>query len=154
MLITKLLFLMFSKSCNYAIKAAIFIAKHSLEEKKVGFVDIAKEIDSPQAFTAKILQILVKSGIIDSVKGVNGGFYIPKKNIATTYLVEIVDAIDGDAVFHGCGLGLSHCSETHPCPVHDKFKSIRDELAHMLETTNLEELALGIKSGETFLKSL
>lgn len=145
---------MFSKSCNYAIKAAIFIAKHSLEENKVGFVDIAKEIDSPQAFTAKILQILVKSGIIDSVKGVNGGFYIPKKNIATTYLVEIVDAIDGDAVFHGCGLGLSHCSETHPCPVHDKFKSIRDELAHMLETTNLEELALGIKSGETFLKSL
>lgn len=145
---------MFSKSCNYAIKAAIFIAKHSLEEKKVGFVDIAKEIDSPQAFTAKILQILVKSGIIDSVKGVNGGFYIPKKNIATTYLVAIVDAIDGDAVFHGCGLGLSHCSETHPCPVHDKFKSIRNELAYMLETTNLEELALGIKSGETFLKSL
>ena len=154
MLITKLLFLMFSKSCNYAIKAAIFIAKHSLEENKVGFVDIAKEIDSPQAFTAKILQILVKSGIIDSVKGVNGGFYIPKKNIATTYLVEIVDAIDGDAVFHGCGLGLLQCSETHPCPVHDKFKSIRDELAHMIETTNLEELALGIKSGETFLKSL
>ena len=154
MLITKLLFLMFSKSCNYAIKAAIFIAKHSLEENKVGLVDIAKEIDSPQAFTAKILQILVKSGIIDSVKGVNGGFYIPKKNIATTYLVAIVDAIDGDAVFHGCGLGLSHCSETHPCPVHDKFKSIRDELARMLETTNLEELALGIKSGETFLKSL
>ncbi len=154
MLITKLLFLMFSKSCNYAIKAAIFIAKHSLEENKVGFVDIAKEIDSPQAFTAKILQILVKSGIIDSVKGVNGGFYIPKKNIATTYLVAIVDAIDGDSVFHGCGLGLSLCSETHPCPVHDKFKSIRDELARMLETTNLEELALGIKSGETFLKSL
>ena len=145
---------MFSKSCNYAIKAAIFIAKHSLEENKVGFVDIAKEIDSPQAFTAKILQILVKSGIIDSVKGVNGGFYIPKKNIATTYLVAIVDAIDGDSVFHGCGLGLSLCSETHPCPVHDKFKHIRDELAHMLETTNLEELALGIKSGETFLKSL
>ena len=29
---------MFSKSCNYAIKAAIFIAKHSLEENKVGFV--------------------------------------------------------------------------------------------------------------------
>ena len=143
---------MFSKSCNYAIKAAIFIAKHSLEENKVGFVDIAKEIDSPQAFTAKILQFLVKSGIIDSVKGVNGGFYIPKKNIATTYLVEIVDAIDGDAVFHGCGLGLSQCSETHPCPVHDKFKSIRNELAFMLENTNLEELAIGIKSGDTFLR--
>jgi len=145
---------MFSKSCNYAIKAAIFFSKHSLEEKKVGFVDIAKEIDSPQAFTSKILQILVRAGVIDSVKGVNGGFYIPKKSIATTFLVEIVNAIDGDAVFNGCGLGLSQCSETHPCPVHDKFKSIRNELAHTLETTNLEKLALGIKSGETFLKSL
>ena len=144
---------MFSKSCNYAIKATIFIAKHSLEEKKIGFVDIAKEIDSPQAFTAKILQILVKAGIIDSVKGVNGGFYIQKKRIASTFLVEIVNAIDGDTVFNGCGLGLSQCSEDHPCPVHDKFKSIRDELSAMLHTTNLEELALGIKSGETFLKS-
>ena len=144
---------MFSKSCNYAIKATIFIAKHSLEEKKIGFVDIAKEIDSPQAFTAKILQILVKAGIIDSVKGVNGGFYIQKKRIASTFLVEIVNALDGDTVFNGCGLGLSQCSEDHPCPVHDKFKCIREELAKMLETTNLEELALGIKSGETFLKS-
>ena len=96
---------------------------------------------------------MVKAGIIDSVKGVNGGFYIQKKRIASTFLVEIVNAIDGDTVFNGCGLGLSQCSEDHPCPVHDKFKSIREELAKMLETTNLEELALGIKSGETFLKS-
>jgi len=143
---------MFSKSCNYAIKACIFIARHSLEEKKIGFVDISKEIDSPQAFTAKVLQVVVRAGIVDSVKGVKGGFYIPKKRISTTFLVQIVEAIDGDAVFHGCGLGLTQCSEEHPCPVHDKFKSIRNNLAHMLETTNLEELALGIKSGETFLK--
>ena len=116
---------MFSKSCNYAIKATIFIAKHSLEEKKVGFVDISKEIDSPQAFTAKILQILVRAGVIDSVKGVNGGFYIPTKRIATTFLVEIVNAIDGDAVFHGCGLGLSQCSETHPCQKKNKLKMLQ-----------------------------
>ena len=144
---------MFSKSCNYAIKASIFIAKFSLEDEKVGFVDVAKEIDSPQAFTAKILQTLVKAGIIDSVKGVNGGFYIPRRRITSTYLVQIVHAIDGDAVFSGCGLGLAQCDENHPCPVHDKFKSIRDELSQMLYSTNLEELALGIKSGNTFLKS-
>lgn len=143
---------MFSKSCHYAIKACIFIARHSLEEKKVGFVDIAKEIDSPQAFTAKILQNVVKSGIIDSVKGANGGFFIPKKRISKTYLSQIISVIDGDAIFNGCALVLAHCSEEHPCPVHDKFKDIRGNLANMLETTNLEELALGIKSGETFLK--
>ena len=95
----------------------------------------------------------MKAGIIDSVKGVNGGFYIPMRRISTTFLVQIVHAIDGDAVFSGCGLGLNQCDENHPCPVHEKFKSIRDELSAMLHTTNLEELALGIKSGETFLKS-
>lgn len=57
---------MFSKSCEYAIKATIFITTNSLLDKKVGFVDIAKEIDSPEAFTAKILQKLTKASIIKS----------------------------------------------------------------------------------------
>lgn len=144
---------MFSKSCNYAIKASIFIAKYSLENEKVSFIEVAKEIDSPQAFTAKILQTLVRAGVVDSVKGVNGGFYIPIRRIPLTFLVHIVQAMDGNAVFSGCGLGLAQCNENHPCPVHDKFKIIRDELSFMLHTTSLEELALGIKSGETFLKS-
>ena len=53
-----------------------------------------------------------------------------------------MNAIDGDAFFNGCGLGLAQCNENHPCPVHDKFKSIRDMLSQMLYSTNLEELAL------------
>ena len=97
---------MFSKSCEYAIKAAIFIATNSLQDKKVGFVDIAKEIESPEAFTAKILQKLSKDGIIQSVRGVNGGFYIPKNLISKVKLAQIVFAIDGDSVFKGCGLGM------------------------------------------------
>ncbi len=143
---------MFSKSCEYAIKATIFIANNSLLEKKVGFVDIAKEIDSPEAFTAKILQKLTKNAIIQSVRGVNGGFYIPKDLIAKVKLAQIVYAIDGDVVFKGCGLGMEKCNAKHPCPLHDKFMSIRNDLRQMLETTNLEELALDLKSGETFLK--
>ncbi|WP_026710018.1 RrF2 family transcriptional regulator [Flavobacterium filum] len=144
---------MFSKSCEYAIKAAIFIANNSLLDKKVGFVDIAKEIDSPEAFTAKILQKLTKEGVIQSVRGVNGGFYIPTKLISKVKLAHIVHSIDGDAVFKGCGLGMEKCNANHPCPLHEKFMSIRNNLRQMLESTNLEELAFGLKSGETFLKT-
>ena len=143
---------MFSKSCEYAIKAAIYIANNSLLDIKVGFVDIAKEIDSPEAFTAKILQKLTKEGVILSVRGVNGGFFIPKNLIVKVKLAHIVQAIDGDAVFKGCGLGMEKCNANRPCPLHDKFMSIRSDLRIMLETTNLEELALGLKSGDTFLK--
>lgn len=145
---------MFSKSCEYVIKAAIYIANNSLLNKKVGFVDIAKEIDSPEAFTAKILQKLTKDGIIQSVRGVNGGFYIPRNLIAQVKLAHIVHSIDGDEVFKGCGLGMKMYNEKYPCSLHHKFKTIRNDLRQMLETTSLEELVMGLKSGETFLKNM
>ena len=144
---------MFSKTCEYGIRAAIFIASESYQNNRVGLRDIAEKIDSPEAFTAKILQILSKNNIIHSIKGVGGGFEIPKENMSQIKLSQIVTALDGNRVFTGCGLGLKQCSEDHPCPVHDKFKSIRNELAFMLENTNLEELAIGIKSGDTFLRN-
>jgi Rrf2 family transcriptional regulator, iron-sulfur cluster assembly transcription factor len=143
---------MFSKTCEYGIRATIFIASESYQNKRVGLKDIAKKIDSPEAFTAKILQILSKDNIINSVKGVGGGFEIPRETMKDIKLAQIVNSLEGDRVFTGCGLGLSNCSDDHPCPMHEKFKSIRNELAFMLENTNLEELASGIKPGDTFLR--
>ena len=143
---------MFSKTCEYGIRAAIFIASQSYLNNRVGLKDIAKKIDSPVAFTAKILQILTRNAIIYSAKGVGGGFEISKEAMSQTTLAQIVTALDGDRVFTGCGLGLQFCNEEHPCPLHDKFVQIRTELAMMLQNTNLEELALGIKSGDTFLR--
>ncbi|HLT34550.1 MAG TPA: Rrf2 family transcriptional regulator [Aquaticitalea sp.] len=143
---------MFSKACEYGIKAAIYIALNSHDGKRVSLKEIAKEIDSPEAFTAKILQDLVRHQIINSVKGAYGGFEIEKKNIGSIKLCEIVNAIDGDKIYLGCGLGLHTCTESHPCPVHDQFSIIRNELRTMLETTNLEQLVLGLKSGRSFLK--
>ncbi|WP_340154139.1 Rrf2 family transcriptional regulator [uncultured Winogradskyella sp.] len=143
---------MFSKACEYGIKAAIFIAVNSSENNRVSPKEISEEIDSPQAFTAKILQALVRNHVIKSVRGAYGGFEIEKDKIATTKLSEIVYAIDGDGIYKGCGLGLHTCNENHPCPVHDKFKVVREELREMLENTSLEQLALDIKAGVSFLK--
>lgn len=143
---------MFSKSCEYAIKATIFIATHCCKGEKVGLKEIANEIDSPIAFTAKILQVLVKKNIIKSSKGVGGGFIISREELKNINLYDIVKAIEGDSVFLRCGLGLSNCSEDYPCPVHEKFKHVKKDLIFMLENTSLEELSLGIKKGTTFLK--
>jgi len=144
---------MFSKACEYGIKASIFIAINSYEGKRVSPKEIAKEINSPQAFTAKILQALVRHKVINSVKGAYGGFEVNKNELKHIKLSKIVKAIDGDNIYNGCGLGLEKCDENHPCPVHEKFKNVRDELKHMLENTSLEDLALDIKSGVSFLKA-
>ena len=143
---------MFSKTCEYGIRATIYIASESFQNRRVGLKMIAENINSPIAFTAKILQTLSRENIIHSAKGVGGGFEIPKDKIAKIKLAQIVMALDGNHVFVGCGLGLSQCSEEHPCPVHDKFKFIKQELVFMLENTTLEEMALGLKLGHTFLK--
>lgn len=142
---------MFSKACEYGIKAAIVVAQESLNGQRTSLKDITREINSPEAFTAKILQELVRSRIIHSVKGPHGGFEIPKSRIDEVKLSEIVDAIDGDAIYKGCGLGLSECNASQPCPMHDKFVKVRDELKLMLENTSLYELAVGLEVGLTFL---
>ncbi len=142
---------MFSKTCEYAIRASIFIAAQSYQDKRVTIKDIAENIDSPKSFTAKILQILAKKEIVHSIKGIGGGFEIPKENIKRINLAQIVIAIDGDSIFKSCGLSVNHCCDQHPCPLNKKFKSIRNDLTKMLESTCLEELVLDVNSGESFL---
>lgn len=143
---------MFSKACEYGIKATIYIAVQSMQDCRVSLKEIAKEIDSPVAFTAKILQQLARNNIVESVKGPTGGFQIEKKNIDSIKLRRIVSAIDGDSIFRGCGLGFKECNENYPCPIHDKFKKVRDELQQMLEDTSIYELATGLEIGLTYLK--
>ncbi|PWB25545.1 RrF2 family transcriptional regulator [Flavobacterium sp. HTF] len=145
---------MFSKACEYGIRASIFIAAKSSKGIRVGIKDVAKEIDSPEPFTAKIMQILTKNKIIHSAKGVGGGFEVSNEAVKSIKLIHIVDAIDGDSIYKGCGIGLKECSEIHPCPVHNEFKKIRELLLVMLTTTTLEELALGVKSGDFHLRIL
>ena len=143
---------MFSKACEYGIKAAIHISHQSLLDKRVSLREVAKAIDSPVSFTAKILQSLAHDNIIVSFKGPTGGYEIPDHLQSQTTLFQIVKAIDGDTVYNGCGLGLKQCNERKPCPLHFKFKAIRDDLKNMLETTTIEDLTSGLKEGLTILK--
>ncbi|MEQ3656575.1 MAG: Rrf2 family transcriptional regulator [Dokdonia sp.] len=143
---------MFSKSCEYGIKALIYIANYSIKDKRVNITNVAEAIGSPTAFTAKILQRLVKGNIVNSKKGPHGGFAITKERIPLITLKEIVAIIDGDSVYNGCGLGLEECNEEKPCPLHKKFNPVRDKLTVMLEQTTLEDLASQLEYNRTFLK--
>ncbi len=142
---------MFSKACEYAIKATLLIASHSLSGKRISVKDIAKETGSPLPFTAKVLQQLARQGIIQSVQGIHGGFEIGRKELQETRLIEIVTTIDGVTIFTSCGLGLKACNALKPCPMHHRFAAVRGELKAMLEDTTVMDLAVGLKDGLTFL---
>ncbi|MEE9408823.1 MAG: Rrf2 family transcriptional regulator [Polaribacter sp.] len=144
---------MFSKTCEYGLRAVIFIAQESKIDKKVGISTISEAIGSPQAFTAKVLQQLTKHKIVQSIKGPNGGFFIAEQNLKTIALSNIVEVLDGDNIYTACGLGLNQCNDKKPCPLHFKFIEIRNNLKVMLETTTLLELSLDENLVNYFLKN-
>jgi len=143
---------MFSKTCEYAIRALIFIAQQSKDGSKISIKDIALGIDSPEHFIAKILQQLSRKGFVKSIKGPNGGFYMEEEELRIT-LADIVKEMDGDRLFNGCGLGLKECSESHPCPIHNDFKLIKENLLIMLKSSQIRFFVENLDQKLTFLKT-
>lgn len=144
---------MFSKATEYALRATIYIALKGTEENKIGIGEISKAIDSPQSFTAKILQALrTDNKIIRSVSGPNGGFYMTEKTRKLP-VRAILEAMGEAGVLDKCVLGLDKCSETKPCPMHSKYKIIKEQLIELFETKTIQHLVDDIKTGDVFINN-
>jgi Rrf2 family protein len=145
---------MFSKACEYALRAVLYISIKGVSGPRLGIPEIAKEIDAPVAFTAKILQTLVRESVISSIKGPNGGFFIDPKSEPVS-LATIVKAIDGsDDVLHTCTLGLKECSDKFPCPIHHEIKPYKEHLRKVMKETTIQDLSWDLLQGKTFLKNV
>lgn len=143
---------MFSKSCEYAIKAMIFVAQKSKVEERVSIKQIAEGTDAPAHFMAKIMQDLSRKRLVHSVKGPNGGFFMDKTDLKSS-ISDIIKAIDGDGIYTDCVLGLKACSEKNPCPVHFEYKEIKKNLIKMMENNTIGDFNEKLDSGKFFLKN-
>ena len=143
---------MFSKACEYAIKASIYIAQQSSLDRRVNVKEVAKEVNAPEAFTAKILQQLCREHILSSIRGKMGGFIFDPEKQKQIKIFDVVMLMDGEGLFTNCGLGLHRCSSTNPCPVHDDFKKVRDNLITMVQKYSFYDLAVKTTTGLAWLK--
>lgn len=141
---------MMSLTCKTAIRAVIFIASKRNAVEKTGIKDIATFIAASEHTVGKLLQTLVKKGLINSAKGPSGGFYISAAQYKKP-LIRIIEAIDGPDVFIECGLGLKKCSAAFPCPIHDDFKEVRDRFEHMCRHKTIADLSDPLITGATHL---
>lgn len=141
---------MLSLTCKTAIKAVIYLSGNSEEDRKSNIKEVAEHINASEHTVGKLLQLLVKKKIINSLKGPTGGFFLDDKQQQQP-LIHIVKAIEGDGVFEGCGLGLSKCSESHPCPIHDEYKVIRELTERMFKESKVRELCHSVTDGLTHL---
>lgn len=134
---------MFSKSCQYAIRAVLYLATEAGNQKK-GVKEISDALEIPGPFLAKIMQQLSKQHLISSTKGPSGGFYLNEENLQSP-MIKVVRSIDGEDFFSSCVLGLPYCSSTHPCPLHEKASEYRNGLLQLLAGQSIRSLAERIK---------
>jgi Rrf2 family protein len=118
---------MLTNASKYAIRSVLFLAQNSSIDNKYGAKQIAKELDIPLHFIAKLLQPLVKKGIVSSLKGPKGGFYFTTKN-GKNRVCDIITVIEGKNIFESCFLGLPKCGDENPCPVHHIVSPFKKDL--------------------------
>lgn len=128
----------FSKKCEYGLQAILYIATRPISET-IPAEKISQALKIPREFVSKILQDLKSSGLICSVKGKSGGFYLGK-DPSEIKLINIVEALDGLEMFNSCVLGFPECTPEAPCPVHDKWGALRDQAYQMLKAETLDQL--------------
>ncbi len=126
----------FSKKCEYGLQAVLYLAAH-VELEVIPADEIARKLNIPKEFVSKILQSLTESGIVASKKGKAGGFYLAK-HPQKIKLIDIVAAIDGLSIFNSCVLGFPDCNPDNPCPLHDKWGTLRSNAYNMLTDETLD----------------
>ncbi|HMC02243.1 MAG TPA: Rrf2 family transcriptional regulator [Flavobacteriaceae bacterium] len=141
---------MFSNSVKYALKAVIFLAVHSNENKKIMVKDISGPINVPQPYIAKLLQELSKQNIISSTRGIKGGFYLTESNREQP-IINIIYAIEGEYNMKSCLLSLENCDNDKPCPLHKIANPLRTKLYNSFKEKSIGELSKEIKEKVSFL---
>lgn len=142
---------MFSKACEYGIKAMVYIAAKAIDGERVKIGDVAANANCPVAFTTKILGLLSKKQLLNSYTGPSGGFGMDGELLKRVKVSDIVYAIDGNGLLKGCVLGLDQCNSDSPCPLHGSVFSAREKIRNSIENQSIALLARELMSGNTFI---
>jgi Rrf2 family protein len=120
----------FSEKVNYAILAMLKLAKNYSKQLHIG--DIAKSQNIPKNYLEKLLIILKKDRLVESTRGVNGGYKLrkPAKKIR---IIDIITALEGD---------IKLISSSNNSKVLKSFWNEKEEQVKILFQDTLEDLIL------------
>ena len=131
---------MLSVTAQYALRAFAFIAGQT-NDGPVLAKDIAAKTGVPAQYLSRILNNAVRAGMLESTRGVGGGFRLtrPSEKIK---LVDILSLYDDVLDRASCPFGQPRCNDDHPCGFHDHWKPISIAFRQMLENTTLDEVGM------------
>lgn len=131
--------MLFTRASEYALIAVVYLSDRSApyDAEK-----IAKELDISKTFLAKILQTLVKDGILNSFKGANGGFSLAKKPEQIILTDIIASAEKHQPSVFVCSGGADKCPKDRAkfCAIHPMFFTLQNKVDEFLSAYTLADL--------------
>lgn len=132
--------MLFSSPSEYALRAALYLARQP-EGCLCSAADIAGAEEIPRPFLSKILVALVRANLVRSVKGPGGGYCLARA-AARTRVLDVVRAVeDVSNPVRQCVLGFKRCSDERPCPLHPKWKQVREQFMEQIGRASLAQFA-------------
>lgn len=128
-----------SQTAEYALRAMAWLATVPPGEP-VRAVDLSLSTGIPTHYLSKVLRRLVLAGLLDSQKGQGGGFTLSRPAVEIPF-IDILAAVDAYPAEGRCAFGWGSCDELHPCPLHNSWSRLNDQIREWASNTNLAEIA-------------
>ncbi|HUL00978.1 MAG TPA: Rrf2 family transcriptional regulator [Nitrospirota bacterium] len=126
-----------TRETDYAIRTILYLAKE--RGHIVSATKIARAIHIPRSFLSKILQRLVRSRILTSLRGVNGGFRLARTPSRIS-LLSIMEAVQGLTCINACAIDSTACKLSRTCTVHSVWVKMRTEMERRLQKETVAKL--------------
>lgn len=129
---------MLSITAQYALRAVVYLAGCS-DGTPVRAAELADAAEVPPNYMGKILNQLVRAGILRSARGKKGGFEVavPAEKIS---LYEVISQFDDLGLEDKCLFGRLECSDENPCPAHEKWGKVANQILHFFNTTTIADV--------------
>ena len=128
-----------SKKADYALMAMKHLAQHG-GASSTSAREIAEQYDIPIELMAKVLQRLVRIGLLASTQGTRGGYTLGRPPAAIS-VADVIEAIDGPFSVTACSTENNDCEQFSKCSIRDPLWQIRERIAAALGTVTIAEIA-------------
>ena len=128
-----------SKKADYALMAVRHLAL-PVSPSSTSAREIAEQYDIPLELMAKVLQRLVRAGLLISTQGTRGGYTLSRLPAAIS-VADVIQAIDGPFTVTACSTDNNDCDQYSKCSIRDPLWQIRERIAATLDTVTIAEMA-------------
>ena len=129
-----------TRETDYAVRCILYLAQDSVQIANV--TEVSRKVHIPKTFLAKIFQRLVKAGLVESIRGMNGGFPLAKRP-SDISLLDVMTAIQGPVGINVCAVNSKKCSKSSTCSVHPVWVGLRKEVNQRLQEQTIAHLING-----------